>query len=223
MENRARQMIEGALLLDFAETDSFDPAGYDYQFSGKFEAAMERIFAMADRAYVSVGRRRIRRAAALALAAALIMATAVCGVAVTKPLVKWLTSQNEEEGALEIQFEIDDPNDLTGGEFIYIVPEIPEGYEIVTEQEEKGYFYVEYKNEADEVIYFSQSTMSESRVMGMDNETGELNETLVNGNQGYEWSNGKFHSLTWSNGIYLFDLAGICEIDQLYKIAESIR
>lgn len=223
MANNALQIIEDALLLDFAETDAFDPKEYDYSFSDGFAARMNRIFAMADRTYVSVGRRRIRKAAALALAAALIMATAACGVAVTKPLVKWLTSENEEQGSVDIQFEIEDPNNLTGGEFIRIAPEIPEGYEIVTEQEDKGYFYVEYKNEADEVIYFSQSVMSESRVMGIDNETGELNETLVNGNQGYEWSNGEFHSLTWSNGIYLFDLAGTCEMDQLYKIAESIQ
>lgn len=223
MENRVRQMIEDALLLDFAEANAFDPESYDYRFSEGFAERMGRIFAMADRTYVSVGRRRVRKAAALALAAALIMATAACGVAVTKPLVKWLTSENEEQGSVDIQFEIEDPNNLTGGEFICIAPEIPEEYEIVTEQEDKGYFYVEYKNEEDEVIYFSQSVMSESRVMGIDNETGDLNETLVNGNQGYEWSNGGFHSLTWSNGIYLFDLAGTCEMDQLYEIAESIQ
>ena len=74
MENRVRQMIEDALLRDFAEADAFDPESYDYRFSEGFAERMGRIFAMADRTYVSVGRRRIRKAAALALAAAFIMA-----------------------------------------------------------------------------------------------------------------------------------------------------
>lgn len=222
MENRARQMIEGALLLDFAETDNFDSAGYDYQFSGKFEAAMERIFAMADRQYVSVGRRRIRRAAALALAAALIMATAVCGVAVTKPLVKWLTSENEKQGTMDVTFEVEDPNGLTK-EFRHIKPEIPEGYRIVTEDKSKTDYSVEYEGEDGSVIYYTQSGKIENMGLSIDNETGVLREVEINGNQGYEWSTGEYHALTWSNGTYLFDIAGTCELEMLYEIAEEIR
>lgn len=223
MENRVHQIIEDALLLDFAETDAFDPEAYDYAFSEEFTERMHRIFVMADRQYVSVGRRRIRRAVALALAAALIMVTAACGVAVTKPLVKWLTSENEEQGALDIQFEIDDPNELTKGNFVRAELAIPKDYKIVAEQNEETQCYIEYRSDDSEIIYFSQSIINESMNMSIDNEAGVLKEIELNGNQGYEWSNGEFHSLTWSDGIYLFDIAGTCELEVLYQIAEEIR
>ncbi len=221
MANNALQIIEDALLLDFAETDAFDPKEYDYSFSDGFAARMNKIFAMADRTYVSVGRRRIRKAAALALAAALIMATAACGAAVTKPLVKWLTSENEKQGTLDVEFEVEDPDGLTE-EFRHIKPETPEGYKIVQEDKSDLGYYIEYEGEDGTVIYYSQSGAVDSMGLSIDNETGELNETLVNGNQGYEWSNGEFHALTWSNGIYLFDLAGTCNVEKLYQIAEKI-
>ncbi len=222
MENRARQMIEGALLLDFAETDSFDPAGYDYKFSGKFEAAMERIFTMADRAYVSVGRRRIRRAAALALAAVLIMATAVCGVAVTKPLVKWLTSQNEEQGTMDVTFEVEDPNGLTK-EFRHIKPETPEGYRIVMESKSDQGYDIEYEGEDGSVIYYSQSGAIESMDLSIDSEDSNLQEVEINGYHGYSSFKYGTYALTWSDGIYLFDLAGTCDSGVLDKMAETIK
>lgn len=222
MENRVHQIIEDALLLDFAETDAFDPETYDYAFSGEFTEQMRRIFVMADRQYVSVGRRRIRRAAALALAAALIMVTAACGVAVTKPLVKWLTSENEEQGTMDVTFEVEDPDGLTK-EFRHIKPETPEGYRIVTEDKSRTDYYIEYEGEDGTVIYYSQTGKIEHMGLSIDNETGVLREVEINGNQGYEWSTGQYHALTWSDGIYLFDIAGTCELETLYQIAEEIR
>lgn len=222
MENRVHQIIEDALLLDFAETDAFDPETYDYAFSGEFTEQMRRIFVMADRQYVSVGRRRIRRAAALALAAALIMVTAACGVAVTKPLVKWLTSENEEQGTMDVTFEVEDPDGLTK-EFRHIKPETPEGYRIVQEDKDNMSYYIEYEGEDGTVIYYTQSGAIESMDLSIDSENSNLQEVRINGYHGYSSFKYSTYSLIWSDGVYLFDLAGTCNTNILDKMAMTVE
>lgn len=222
MENRVHQIIEDALLLDFAETDAFDPETYDYAFSREFTERMRRIFVMADRQYVSVGRRRIRRAVALALAAALIMVTAACGVAVTKPLVKWLTSENEEQGTMDVTFEVEDPDGLTK-EFRHIKPETPEGYRIVQEDKDNMSYYIEYEGEDGTVIYYTQSGAIESMDLSIDSENSNLQEVRINGYHGYSSFKYSTYSLIWSDGVYLFDLAGTCNTNILDKMAMTVE
>lgn len=222
MENRVQQIIEDALLLDFAEIDAFDPEAYDYAFSREFTERMRRIFVMADRQYVSVGRRRIRRAVALALAAALIMVTAACGVAVAKPLVKWLTSENEEQGTMDVTFEVEDPDGLTK-EFRHIKPETPEGYRIVQEDKDNMSYYIEYEGEDGTVIYYTQSGAIESMDLSIDSENSNLQEVRINGYHGYSSFKYSTYSLIWSDGVYLFDLAGTCNTNILDKMAMTVE
>lgn len=222
MENRVHQIIEDALLLDFAETDAFDPETYDYAFSGEFTEQMRRIFVMADRQYVSVGRRRIRRAAALALAAALIMVTAACGVAVTKPLVKWLTSENEEQGTMDVTFEVEDPDGLTK-EFRHIKPETPEGYRIVTEDKGRTDYYIEYEGEDGTVIYYIQSLGIDSMGLSVDNENADFSEIEISGYKGYSYSKAGNNAMIWTDGTSLFQIIGTCRMELVEEMVKSIR
>lgn len=49
-----------------------------------------------------------------------------------------------------------------------------------------------------------------------------LKKIEISGNKGYASSKHGVQSITWSDGIYLYDIYGNCTLTQLKQIAESI-
>lgn len=136
--------------------------------------------------------------------------------------MKWLTSENAEQGTLDVEFEVEDPDGLTE-EFRHIKPETPEGYRIVQETKSALGYYIEYEGEDGTVIYYSQSEAVDSMGLSVDNEDSNLKEIEVNGYLGYASFKYGTHALTWSDGFYLFDIAGTCDIAILEKMAITIE
>lgn len=123
---------------------------------------------------------------------------------------------------MDVTFEVEDPNGLTK-EFRHIKPETPEGYRIVAENKSDHGYDIEYEGEDGSVIYYSQSGAIESMDLSIDSEDSNLQEAEINGYHGYSSFKYGTYALTWSDGIYLFDLAGTCDSGVLDKMAETIK
>ena len=196
---------------------------YAYAFSANFEERMKQIFPLADRVYVSVGRHRIRRAVALALIVALLLAMTAGAVAIQRILVTWNEIQNEEAGTLDVMFSVEDPNNLAG-EFHYRKPDTPTGYEIVREEKYSETEYeIEYQDKNENVIFYWQSGNVETMQVGFDNEDAEFHEVIVNGYKGYSYSKSGNNALYWVDGVSLFGIIGTCDMDLIWEMAGSIE
>lgn len=223
MEKQLRAALSEAMNQEFDSVPDVDDLNHLYTFSDHFQAEMRRISRLAERNYVSVGRHRIRRAAAMALIAAMILAAAAGAAAIRRPIVQWFTQNNEAEGSLDVSFEVDDPDGLTK-QFTYVKPEVPEGYKIIYEDKADGQQYsIIYQNEEGMEISYLQTGDIEGMGLGLDNETGDLQETEVNGYKGYSYSSKDNNSLIWSNGIYLFNIGGTCSMEVIREMAEKIN
>ena len=223
MEEQLRSALIDAMGREFAHIPEADDLDDSYAFSAGFEEGVERIFKIASKPYVSVGRHRIRRAVAAALIAAMIMAAAAGAAALRRPIVRWFTHVNKAEGALDVSFEVEDSDGLTG-QFTCIRPDVPKGYKVIHEDQVQGLQYsVIYQNKEGLEISYLQTGDMQSMGLGLDNETGDLQETKVNGYKGYSYSSSGNNTLIWSNGIYLFSLGGTCSMDVIRSIAEKIN
>ena len=223
MEKQLQAALSEAMEQEFHDVPDADDLNQLYTFSDHFQEEMKGIFRLADRNYVSVGRHRIRRAVAMALIAAMIMAAAVGAAAIRRPIVQWFTKDNKAEGSLDISFKVDDPDGLSK-QFTYIKPAAPAGYEVIHEDKIDGQQYsIIYQNEEGLEISYLQTGDIEGIGLGLDNETGNLRETKVNGYKGYAYCSRYNNSLIWSNGIYLFNVGGTCSMEVIKEMAEKIN
>lgn len=222
VENKLNLALQEALMRDFPEIEKFEKTPYEHQFSVEFEENMQRIFKMAEKEYVSIRHHRLRKAFVVALIATLLMTTVGGAVAISKPLVKWITEQNEKLNVLDITFEVDGENEPIEDSIAYIQPKTPKGYKIVREDKYGIGYDIEYENNQGQVIYYSQMGAIEPMGLSLDNEDDSLHETTINGYAGYVWEKSGNCALTWSDGRYLFDLSGTCSLETLEHMAKSI-
>lgn len=221
------ELLESALkkAMEYEYRDVPNPEQVDNEhcFSEEFEEKMKDICSIAEQPYVTIGRRRIRRAVAVALAAVMILAMTAGAIAIQRIWVKWNTSQNDDAGTLDVTFEIDDPNNQAE-EFHYVKPVTAEGYIITSEVKHSDTLYeIQYENTTDgTAIYYLQSGIVETTGIGIDNENAEFQEILINGFTGYSYSKNGSNALIWSDGTSLYQLMGSCDMDVLEEMAETI-
>ena len=221
-----RGSLKGALAEAMAEEYDWVPdpetLEYTHAFPPDFEKKMEAAACAAERSYVSVGHHRIRRAVAAALIAALILAMTAGAVAIQRILVTWNETQNGEAGTLDVTFDVDDPNGQTG-EFRYMKPQTPEGYEVVREEKGIKNYSIEYSDNNGKIIMYFQSGPVDTMSVSLDNEDADFHEVVVNGYKGYSYSKMNNNALYWTDGIYMFDIGGNCDMETLWQMAESIK
>ena len=223
---RIKEPLKGALAEAMAEEYGWVPEpemlAAEHKFSSEFEKRMKKIFQSAEYRYVGIGRRRIRRAAALALIVALLLAMTAGAVAIQRILVTWNETQNEEAGTLDVTFSVEDPNGLAG-EFRYRKPDTPAGYEIVREEKNIQFYYIEYADSEGNSISYSQQGGIETMGLSLDNEDADFHEITINGYKGYSYSKAGVNALTWTDGNTLYDIGGTCDMDLIWEMAESIK
>ena len=219
-----RGSLKGALAEAMAEEYDWVPEPetieYTHAFSPDFEKKMEAAACAAERSYVSVGHHRIRRAVAAALIAALILAMTAGAVAIQRILVTWNETQNDEAGTLDVTFDVDDPNGQTG-EFRYMKPQTPEGYEVVREEKGIKNYSIEYSNNNGKIIMYFQSGGVENRGVSLDNEAADFYEIQINGYKGYAYSKNGNVALSWTDGISMYYITGNCDIEVLYMMVNK--
>lgn len=86
------ELLESALkkAMEYEYRDVPEPEQLDYEhcFSEEFEKQMKDICGMAERQYVSIGRRRVKRAVVVALVAVMILAMTAGAIAIQRIWVK---------------------------------------------------------------------------------------------------------------------------------------
>lgn len=220
MDNEIKQALECALETEYAWVENWNDAHYDYYFSNDFITKMEKIFIMADRQYVSLGHFRITKMTVAALLIAMLMILAGCGYIVQQAVIHWNEIINTEQGTIDVDFDVEDP-DNTLIDSGFVKPELPEGYSVNTEEKDESSYYIEYINNEHYIVYRQEKGI-ENIGLSIDSENNELKEIEISGNKGYSSSKYGVQSITWSDGIYLYDIYGDCTLKQLEQMAENL-
>lgn len=226
MVSNLKLALGDALAREYSWVDGINTAEPNYQFSPEFEERMQNIIDELDRSerkYVHIGHRRIRRALLVAAVAVMLLGLVACAVVLTKPSIKWNEIQNDDSGTLDITFDVEYPEDIEiPTEFEPVKPKKPWGYKVTKEQLSSLSLHVTYENRKGQIIMYSQDGNIESMSVGLDNEDAIFFETTINGYKGYSYSKLGNNALSWSDGVYFYNIIGTCDMETIEKMAQSI-
>lgn len=220
MNNEIKQALEHALDIEYEWVDNWNETQYTYRFSNKFIKKMEKTFKIATKQYISVGHFRMTRIAIAALLITMLMILAGCGFIVRQAVIYWDEIINTDQKTIDIIFDIEDP-DHTLIDDGFVIPKFPDGYSIAIEEKSESSYYIEAVNNKYYIAY-QQEKGIENIGLSIDAESNNLKKIEISGNKGYASSKHGVQSITWSDGIYLYDIYGNCTLTQLKQIAESI-
>lgn len=211
-----------ALETEYQWTETWNDEEYDYRFSAAYRGNMEKIAGKANFQYVSVGRRRLRKAFVAVLIALMAFAFAGCAVAIHQAIIIWNETKNQREGTLDVDFDIaysEEQIEDVG----FISPKTPEGYEIVQDEKNEDAWIIVYSNGIKEIAYVQEKRFDTMRI-SLDNENNDLVETEINGVKGQKGYDSALEIGTyiWSDGIYVFLISGNCDMDLLKKMVADI-
>lgn len=211
--------LENALKNEFCWLDEFENLYSDYKFSPQFESSMKTIIPKAEYTYVSVGKKRIRKTLLAALIALLAIAITGCAVAVHY-IVKWHEEQNIHQGTLDVSFELDEEQPTNPGNTT--LPKTPATYTITEQYDDDFSCIIIYTDSQENQIIYSHCNDVENMSVSIDNEDADFKETIINGCKGYASSKEGINVLYWADNTYLYELQGTCDMDTLWKMAESM-
>lgn len=170
--------------------------------------------------YVTFGRYTMRRAVAIALVAALILALAACAI---RFAIIWHETNNEKQGTLDVTFELEDPVGAAEA-FVFKEPTVPEGYVRTVTFQKNDIQEIEYEDiENGKIIYYGQSPVSENMSLSIDNEPESFAPISINGHKGYSVEEPTYSYIIWSDGVSLYFLTGNIPLEKIKSIAESIQ
>ena len=226
MDSNLKLALGDALACEYAWIDELDQTEFTRQFSPEFEAKMQELIESLDRKerrYVHIGHRRVRRALLVAIVAVMLLGLVACAVVLAKPSITWNETQNDTSGTLDITFDVEYPEDAEiPTEFEPVKPKKPWGYKIVKELQHANLGYeITYNDSKGNTIYYLQWAVENSS-FGLDNEDAEFYEVIINGYKGYSYSKLGNNALTWSDGIYLYDIIGTADMETIEKMARSV-
>ncbi len=223
-DNNIKDALTKALELEFQDVPNAENFEYSYSFSKEYRSKMKELSKVSEYQYVSVGSRRMRKAVALALIVTMLVATTVCAAAISKVVVNWLESQNDDQGTLDVYFDVEYPDGVKP-EFKFVEPEVPEGYSI-TEREYYGDEIIDiyYSNADGNRIFYSQNIGIETIGISIDNDDPSFKEIEINGYKGYCKNEDGDSFIIWTDGNSLFQLVAYeKQLDILVEMAESIE
>lgn len=170
--------------------------------------------------YVTFGRYTMRRAVAIALVAALILALATCAI---RFAIIWHETNNEKQGTLDVTFELEDPTGAAEA-FAFKEPTVPEGYVRTVTFQKNDIQEIEYEDiENGKIVYYGQSPVSENMSLSIDNEPESFAPISIHGNKGYSVEEPTYSYIIWSDGVSLYFLTGNIPLEKIKSIAESIQ
>lgn len=169
--------------------------------------------------YVTFGRYTMRRAVAIALVAALILALAACAI---RFAIIWHETNNEKQGTLDVTFELEDPTGAAEA-FAFKEPTVPEGYVRTVTFQKNDIQEIEYEDiENGKIVYYGQSPVSENMSLSIDNEEESFSEIRINGHIGYSIEETEYSYIIWTDGVSIYRLLGNISLIELQKIGESV-
>ena len=194
----------------------------EYTFSKKFERKMARLIRQQKSFYYPLIKTPVRRIITTIIAAIAIMSTMVISVsALRNAFVHFLTELFDTHTQVQT---VPDYNKLENFEDIYIITNLPEGFEITFQNDSSqdiSALITEYRNGAERII-FSQYIESQYNV-NVNTEGYDMIPLDVNGNEGFMISMGDDIYIAWDNGDYIFEIVGNIGENQLIDIANSVQ
>jgi len=191
-------------------------------FSPRFERKMERLLRVRRRPFYRYADTAGKKAV-LALAAALILLVSlVFSVsAIRGPVVRFFIEVYEKFS--QVFFQQQGESFPAALEVYYAPAWLPEGYREDTGQMVNIFVQCEraYICEGKDDILFIQHVITGA--WRIDTEGTQAKPVLVNGNEGFYYSNKEIQRLTWSDGQYGFLVSGTIAEADLLRIAESIH
>lgn len=211
MNNNLKIALEKALENEFSYMDDLDNPYTEYEFSPQFEKKIKKITPKAEFTYVNVGRMRIRKAMIAAAIALLALAVTGCAIA-AHYIVEWNETQNDEQGTLDVTFNVSGDGPHSSEPFS---PKLPEGYTITNEYEDPLSHTFECSDDEGHFLIYSCQDGIETMGLSIDNEDSEIEEIVINGHKGYSRKKDGRCFLYWTDDRYFYQLQGTCEMDVL--------
>lgn len=218
-ELQFREIVREAMKEEYKWVPQPEELDYDYTFSKEFEKKMQQMIRKNTMHYIRIGKHAFRKMTVVIVASVLMLALVACGIYLS---INWNETQNDEQGTLDITFDIDDPNGVRG-EFEHKRPEIPEGFKIAKENEYPFILEIEYENDKGNIIDYLQNGNIDSMGLSIDNDDKGFSEISVNGYKGYARTTGTSPYMMWSDGSYLYYLSGDVSYELLEEMAASIK
>ena len=218
-ELQFREIVREAMKEEYKWVPQPEELDYDYTFSKEFEKKMQQMIRNNTMHYIRIGKHAFRKMTVVIVASVLMLALVACGIYLS---INWNETQNDEQGTLDVTFDIDDPNGVRG-EFEHKRPEIPEGFKIAKENEYPFILEIEYENDKGNIIDYLQNGNIDSMGLSIDNDDKGFSEISVNGYKGYARTTGTSPYMMWSDGSYLYYLSGDVSYELLEEMAASIK
>ena len=218
-ELQFREIVREAMKEEYKWVPQPEELDYEYTFSKEFEKKMQEMIRENTIHYIHIGKHAFRKMTVVIVASVLMLALVACGIYLS---INWNETQNDEQGTLDITFDIDDPNGVRG-EFEHKRPEIPEGFKIAKENEYPFILEIEYENDKGNIIDYLQNGNIDSMGLSIDNDDKGFSEISVNGYKGYARTTGTSPYMMWSDGSYLYYLSGDVSYELLEEMAASIK
>ena len=193
--------LELALKHEFSWLDHFENPYADYEFSSHFENSIKEIIPKAEFTYISVGKRRVRKALLAAVVALLAIAITGCAVAVYY-IVEWYEEQNDKQGTLDVTFELNDKQESNQTNISF--PTTPIGYTISEQYNDDFSCIIIYSDSLNNQIIYS------------------FKEISINGEKGYSSFKDGINALYWADNTRFYQLQGTCNLDILLTMAASM-
>lgn len=218
-ELQFREIVREAMKEEYKWVPQPEELDYEYTFSKEFEKKMQQMIRKNTMHYIRIGKHAFRKMTVVIVASVLMLALVACGIYLS---INWNETQNDEQGTLDITFDIDDPNGVRG-EFEHKRPEIPEGFKIAKENEYPFILEIEYENDKGNIIDYLQNGNIDSMGLSIDNDDKGFSKISVNGYKGYARTTGTSPYMMWSDGSYLYYLSGDVSYELLEEMAASIK
>lgn len=211
--------LELALKHECSWLDDFENPYSNYEFSPRFENNIKEIIPKVEFTYISIGKKRVRKALLAVIVALLALAITGCAV-VVHYIVEWHEEQNDKQGALDVTFKLD--NKQESNQTNISLPTTPVGYTISEQYNDDFSCIIVYSDSINNQIIYSHCNDIENMSTSIDNEDAIFEERLINGCKGYVSSKDGINALYWADNTYLYELQGTCEMDVLLTMAESM-
>ena len=220
------EAIKAALIAEYDAIPPKEELEKMYTFSERHERQMAELFANLDKFDAKCRRRNLVRKIAIILV--VVLAVTVVSVKFVPEVYayvkEWLMELADDE-SIEFRGKSSDNSGVKGEELRFELGYVPDGYELVSEEEAKtGSIVVIYKNCEEKTIEFEYKHSTNANLIALNIEEALLEEIRVDG---VVYSmlecNGRKTMIVWEDKEMIFKLEGELSKKCMLDIAASLK
>lgn len=219
------EAIRAALIAEYDAIPPKEELEKMYTFSERHERQMAELFANLDKFDAKCRRRNLVRKIAIILVVVLaVTVVSVKFVPEVYAFVKeWLMELADDE-SIEFRGKSSDNSGVKGEELRFELGYVPDGYELVSEEELKaGLRKLLYKNETGNSIKVEYKAAGDINLFAVNIEDAIVEEINLDNNcyRVFECS-GRGHVVLWEKDGYIISIEGVFEKSQMLNMATSV-